>query len=84
MGLPGTASDSAAWRSTLDSSMMSAHCRSPAGHQAPPAAAAAALLLDHLGELQGAIRRRLEATERSGLPVRVDVGDDALRILEAE
>jgi len=81
VGLPGIASDSAAWRSTLDSSMMSAHCRSPAGHQAPPAAA---LLLDHLGELQGAIRRRLEATERSGLPVRVDVGDDALRILEAE
>jgi hypothetical protein len=40
------------------------------------------LLLDHLAELQAAIMRCLEATERVGHPVRVEVHDDALRVLE--
>ena len=40
-----------------------------------------ALLLDHLGELQAAISRYLAATQHDA-SVRVEVDDDALRMLE--
>ena len=43
-----------------------------------------ALLLDHLGELQAAIARRLAATDRGGHSVLVDVDDEALQMLELQ
>jgi hypothetical protein len=48
----------------------------------PGAHGRGALLLDHLGELQAAIGRYLATTERGDSEVRVDVDDEALRVLE--
>ena len=41
-----------------------------------------ALLLDHLGELQAAIGRYLATTDQGDCEVRVEVDDEALRVLE--